>query len=143
MNDWYCGSSCHWVCARCVFFSNFTSPHFYVPKMELILGWLRINVSQSKVKHVNYTIRTFFNLRISLQLFIRLLHYSCFIHPYMLDRTSVIFVQDVSSLTTFFQNSFGITTTEKQLSISGRNWGDVDLNGWSSSGSLSMLVTTN
>eukprot|EP00262_Sarcandra_glabra_P010978 TRINITY_DN26688_c0_g1_i1.p1 TRINITY_DN26688_c0_g1~~TRINITY_DN26688_c0_g1_i1.p1 ORF type:complete len:646 (-),score=160.90 TRINITY_DN26688_c0_g1_i1:244-2181(-) len=37
--------------------------------------------------------------------------------------------QDVSSLTNFIQNSVGITPEEKQLSVSGRNWGEVDLNG--------------
>ncbi|KAF5735523.1 High mobility group isoform 1 [Tripterygium wilfordii] len=37
--------------------------------------------------------------------------------------------QDVTSLTTFFQNTCGITPEEKQLSVSGRNWGEVDLNG--------------
>ncbi|AES99589.1 putative chromatin remodeling & transcriptional activation HMG family [Medicago truncatula] len=37
--------------------------------------------------------------------------------------------QDVVSLTSFFQNTFGITVKEKQLSVSGRNWGEVDLNG--------------
>lgn len=37
--------------------------------------------------------------------------------------------QDVASLTNFFQNSCGITPEEKQLSVSGRNWGEVDLNG--------------
>ncbi|CAL0299008.1 unnamed protein product [Lupinus luteus] len=37
--------------------------------------------------------------------------------------------QDVASLTTFFQNTFGITVQEKQLSVTGRNWGEVDLNG--------------
>lgn len=37
--------------------------------------------------------------------------------------------QDVISLTNFFQNSCGLTTEEKQLSVSGRNWGEVDLNG--------------
>ncbi|KAK2377187.1 FACT complex subunit SSRP1 [Trifolium repens] len=37
--------------------------------------------------------------------------------------------QDVLSLTNFFQNTFGIAVKEKQLSVSGRNWGDVDLNG--------------
>jgi len=31
-------------------------------------------------------------------------------------------------LTNFFQ-SHGITPEEKQLSVSGRNWGEVDLNG--------------
>ncbi|OMO77449.1 Structure-specific recognition protein [Corchorus olitorius] len=37
--------------------------------------------------------------------------------------------QDVVSLTSFFQNNCGITPEEKQLSVSGRNWGEVDLNG--------------
>ncbi|CAI9275368.1 unnamed protein product [Lactuca saligna] len=37
--------------------------------------------------------------------------------------------QDVISLTNFIQNSCGLTTEEKQLSISGKNWGEVDLNG--------------
>ncbi|EOA23621.1 hypothetical protein CARUB_v10016819mg [Capsella rubella] len=37
--------------------------------------------------------------------------------------------QDVASLTSFFQSSYGKTPQEKQLSISGRNWGEVDLNG--------------
>ncbi|CAH9118603.1 unnamed protein product [Cuscuta epithymum] len=37
--------------------------------------------------------------------------------------------QDVSSLTTFFQTNCGLTTEEKQLSLSGKNWGEVDLNG--------------
>ncbi|XP_054800044.1 FACT complex subunit SSRP1 [Prosopis cineraria] len=37
--------------------------------------------------------------------------------------------QDVASLTSFFQNTCGITPEEKQLSVSGRNWGEVDLNG--------------
>ncbi|KAK1562064.1 hypothetical protein Q3G72_005550 [Acer saccharum] len=36
---------------------------------------------------------------------------------------------DVVSLTNFFQTSCGITPEEKQLSVSGRNWGEVDLNG--------------
>ncbi|KAK3015284.1 hypothetical protein RJ639_006922 [Escallonia herrerae] len=36
---------------------------------------------------------------------------------------------DISSLTNFFQSSFAITPEEKQLSISGKNWGEVDLNG--------------
>ncbi|KAK9116863.1 hypothetical protein Sjap_015810 [Stephania japonica] len=36
---------------------------------------------------------------------------------------------DVGSLTTFFQSSFGITPEEKQLSVSGHNWGEIDLNG--------------
>ncbi|KAH8511038.1 hypothetical protein H0E87_008543 [Populus deltoides] len=36
--------------------------------------------------------------------------------------------QDLSTLTNFFQ-SHGITPEEKQLSVSGRNWGEVDLNG--------------
>ncbi|CAN6456058.1 unnamed protein product [Victoria cruziana] len=37
--------------------------------------------------------------------------------------------QDVNSLTSFMQNSMGKTPEEKQLSIGGCNWGDVDLNG--------------
>lgn len=37
--------------------------------------------------------------------------------------------QDVTSVTNFFQNTCGITPEEKQLSVSGRNWGEVDLNG--------------
>ncbi|KAH6804974.1 high mobility group [Perilla frutescens var. hirtella] len=37
--------------------------------------------------------------------------------------------QDAAGLTTFFQSNFGKTPEEKHLSISGKNWGDVDLNG--------------
>ncbi|GFP79264.1 fact complex subunit ssrp1 [Phtheirospermum japonicum] len=37
--------------------------------------------------------------------------------------------QDVASLNTFFQSNFGAAPEEKQLSISGKNWGEVDLNG--------------
>ncbi|XP_077217969.1 high mobility group [Tasmannia lanceolata] len=37
--------------------------------------------------------------------------------------------QDVSSVTNFLQNSIGITPEEKQLSVSGRNWGEIDLSG--------------
>ncbi|XP_042755251.1 FACT complex subunit SSRP1 isoform X3 [Lactuca sativa] len=37
--------------------------------------------------------------------------------------------QDVPSLTNFFQNSCGITPEEKQLSVSGKNWGELDING--------------
>ncbi|CAH2045028.1 unnamed protein product, partial [Thlaspi arvense] len=37
--------------------------------------------------------------------------------------------QDVTSLTSFFQGTFGKTPEEKQLSVTGRNWGEVDLNG--------------
>ncbi|XP_072999082.1 FACT complex subunit SSRP1-like [Typha latifolia] len=37
--------------------------------------------------------------------------------------------QDVSNLTNFIQKSFGITLEEKQLSVSGHNWGNVDING--------------
>ncbi|XP_042969708.1 FACT complex subunit SSRP1 isoform X2 [Carya illinoinensis] len=44
--------------------------------------------------------------------------------------------QDVTSLTNFFENTCGITPEEKQLSVSGRNWGEVDLNG----NTLSFLV---
>lgn len=43
---------------------------------------------------------------------------------------SVPLLQDVASLSNFFQNTCGITPEEKQLSVSGRNWGEVDLNGW-------------
>ena len=39
-------------------------------------------------------------------------------------------LQAVVSLTNFFQNTCGISVEEKQLSVSGRNWGEVDLNGW-------------
>ncbi|XP_021808798.1 FACT complex subunit SSRP1 isoform X1 [Prunus avium] len=37
--------------------------------------------------------------------------------------------QDVTSLTNYFQNTCGLTPEEKQLSVSGRNWGEVDLSG--------------
>ncbi|XP_022970630.1 FACT complex subunit SSRP1 [Cucurbita maxima] len=37
--------------------------------------------------------------------------------------------QDINSLTKFFQSNCGIAPEEKQLSVSGRNWGEVDLNG--------------
>ncbi|KAI4347620.1 hypothetical protein L6164_008418 [Bauhinia variegata] len=37
--------------------------------------------------------------------------------------------QDLATLTTFFQNTCGITPEEKQLSVSGRSWGEIDLNG--------------
>ncbi|EEF45015.1 FACT complex subunit SSRP1 [Ricinus communis] len=37
--------------------------------------------------------------------------------------------QDHANLTSFFQSNCGITLEEKQLSVSGRNWGEVDLNG--------------
>lgn len=37
--------------------------------------------------------------------------------------------QDVTNLTNFFQNSFGLSTEDKQLSVSGKNWGEVDLDG--------------
>ncbi|XP_031287257.1 FACT complex subunit SSRP1 [Pistacia vera] len=37
--------------------------------------------------------------------------------------------QDVASLTNFFQSNCDLTPEEKQLSVSGRNWGEVDLNG--------------
>ena len=36
---------------------------------------------------------------------------------------------DVASLTSISQSAFGKTPEEKQLSVSGRNWGEVDLNG--------------
>ncbi|GKA47118.1 FACT complex subunit SSRP1 [Tanacetum coccineum] len=37
-------------------------------------------------------------------------------------------LDDVSSLTNFFQHSCGITPEEKQLSVSGKNWGELDIN---------------
>ncbi|KAI8019841.1 FACT complex subunit SSRP1 [Camellia lanceoleosa] len=37
--------------------------------------------------------------------------------------------QDVATVTSFLQSSCGITPEEKQLSVSGKNWGEVDLNG--------------
>ncbi|WOL08146.1 FACT complex subunit SSRP1 [Canna indica] len=37
--------------------------------------------------------------------------------------------QDVSNLTNFIQKNIGITPEEKQLSVNGHNWGDVDING--------------
>ncbi|CAN1791274.1 FACT complex subunit SSRP1, partial [Linum perenne] len=37
--------------------------------------------------------------------------------------------QDVSSLNNYFQSNFGVTSEDKQLSVTGRNWGDVDLSG--------------
>ncbi|XP_027075322.2 FACT complex subunit SSRP1-like [Coffea arabica] len=37
--------------------------------------------------------------------------------------------QDVTSLSAFFQTTCGITPEDKQLSVSGKNWGEVDLNG--------------
>nr|DAD31171.1 TPA_asm: hypothetical protein HUJ06_010022 [Nelumbo nucifera] len=37
--------------------------------------------------------------------------------------------QDITSLTNFIQNAVGITPEEKQLSVSGQNWGEIDLNG--------------
>ncbi|TKW25309.1 hypothetical protein SEVIR_3G110500v4 [Setaria viridis] len=37
--------------------------------------------------------------------------------------------QDVSSLTNYIQKSTGITPQEKQLSISGQNWGGIEING--------------
>ncbi|KAL9253817.1 FACT complex subunit SSRP1-like protein [Drosera capensis] len=36
---------------------------------------------------------------------------------------------DVVSLTSFFKNSCGITPEEKQLSVSGHNWGEIEFNG--------------
>ncbi|VVA20157.1 PREDICTED: FACT complex subunit [Prunus dulcis] len=46
--------------------------------------------------------------------------------------------QDVTSLTNYFQNTCGLTPEEKQLSVSGRNWGEVDLSG----NMLTFLVDT-
>ncbi|GJM94803.1 hypothetical protein PR202_ga11482 [Eleusine coracana subsp. coracana] len=37
--------------------------------------------------------------------------------------------QDVSSLTSFIQKNTGITPEEKQLSVSGHNWGGIEING--------------
>ncbi|KAM0932683.1 putative chromatin remodeling & transcriptional activation HMG family [Dioscorea sansibarensis] len=37
--------------------------------------------------------------------------------------------QDVTSLTTFIQKYLGVTPDEKQLSVSGHNWGEVDIDG--------------
>ncbi|XP_078428890.1 FACT complex subunit SSRP1-like isoform X2 [Wolffia australiana] len=37
--------------------------------------------------------------------------------------------QDVGNLISFIQKTFGITTEEKQLAVSGQNWGDVDISG--------------
>ncbi|XP_074316762.1 FACT complex subunit SSRP1 [Silene latifolia] len=37
--------------------------------------------------------------------------------------------QDVASLTSFFRSNCGITPEEKQLSVNGHNWGEVDFNG--------------
>lgn len=37
--------------------------------------------------------------------------------------------QDVSSLTSYIEKTFGVKPDEKQLSISGRNWGEIDING--------------
>jgi hypothetical protein len=47
--------------------------------------------------------------------------------PFLMLIFSIL--QDVASLTSFLQNTFGIAVKEKQLSVSGRNWGEVDLNG--------------
>ncbi|KAL5229587.1 hypothetical protein ABZP36_028363 [Zizania latifolia] len=37
--------------------------------------------------------------------------------------------QDVSTLTTFIEKNTGITPEEKQLSVSGHNWGGIEING--------------
>ncbi|KAJ3694121.1 hypothetical protein LUZ60_009601 [Juncus effusus] len=37
--------------------------------------------------------------------------------------------QDVTSLNSFMQKNFGMTPEDKQLSVSGHNWGGVDING--------------
>ncbi|XP_043807156.1 FACT complex subunit SSRP1 isoform X2 [Manihot esculenta] len=37
--------------------------------------------------------------------------------------------QDIANLTNSFQSSCGVTLEEKHLSVTGRNWGEVDLNG--------------
>ncbi|KAL9243050.1 hypothetical protein vseg_016987 [Gypsophila vaccaria] len=37
--------------------------------------------------------------------------------------------QDVGNLTSFFRSNYGMTPEEKQLSVNGHNWGEVDFNG--------------
>ncbi|GAB2282341.1 FACT complex subunit ssrp1 [Dionaea muscipula] len=37
--------------------------------------------------------------------------------------------QDKATLTSFFRSNYGITPEEKQLSVAGHNWGEVDFNG--------------
>ncbi|KAK9669639.1 hypothetical protein RND81_13G145600 [Saponaria officinalis] len=37
--------------------------------------------------------------------------------------------QDVANLTSFFRSNYGMTPEEKQLSVNGHNWGEVDFNG--------------
>lgn len=37
--------------------------------------------------------------------------------------------QDVSGLTTYMQKTFGVAAEEKQLSVSGKNWGEIEFNG--------------
>lgn len=48
---------------------------------------------------------------------------------YTCNNLLLLCLQDVPSLTNFFQNSCGITPEEKQLSVSGKNWGELDING--------------
>ena len=50
--------------------------------------------------------------------------------PFNLYCYFIRILQDVVSLINYFQNTCGILVEEKQLSVSGRNWGEVDLNGW-------------
>eukprot|EP00252_Welwitschia_mirabilis_P021283 TRINITY_DN5415_c0_g1_i1.p1 TRINITY_DN5415_c0_g1~~TRINITY_DN5415_c0_g1_i1.p1 ORF type:complete len:652 (+),score=167.25 TRINITY_DN5415_c0_g1_i1:276-2231(+) len=44
--------------------------------------------------------------------------------------------QDVTTLSNYMSSTFGITPDDKQLSVSGRNWGEIDLDG----STLSFLV---
>ncbi|URD86576.1 hypothetical protein MUK42_28561 [Musa troglodytarum] len=37
--------------------------------------------------------------------------------------------QDVSNLTNYIQKNIGLTPEEKQLSVTGHNWGEIDING--------------
>ncbi|RWW26122.1 hypothetical protein GW17_00009516 [Ensete ventricosum] len=36
---------------------------------------------------------------------------------------------DVSNLTNYIQKNIGLTPEEKQLSVNGHNWGEIDING--------------
>ena len=48
--------------------------------------------------------------------------------PYMFY---TLHLQDVCNLTTFMTNTTRLAPEDKKLSISGRNWGEVDLDGLS------------
>ncbi|KAI3799156.1 hypothetical protein L1987_34446 [Smallanthus sonchifolius] len=52
-----------------------------------------------------------------------------FIHRVCCGKNKGVQGCDVASLTNFFQNSCGIPPEEKQLSVSGKNWGELDING--------------